>query len=315
MRDDAGGDTMTTVAVTGASGFVGRQVVRWLRRGNDCRIVACGRNAAALRELGVEYVAEDVGSGRKDFFDLLGRPDRLIHLAWSGLPAYHDPSHVEENLVVSCRFLRNMIASGLRSLTVAGTCYEYGMQTGCLAEDAQPAPTTCYAVAKDALRIFLESLKRWDARHPFQFIWARMFFLYGEGQRPAALIPQVDRALASGREFFDMSGGEQLRDFLRVEEAGRFLAAVAMQDRFEGIVNICSGSPISVRRLVEERIALHGGRMRLNLGVMPYTDYEPMAYWGDAGRLRSILEKSALFLPKHADGNPRGLALAAGGRG
>jgi dTDP-6-deoxy-L-talose 4-dehydrogenase (NAD+) len=292
---------MTTVAVTGASGFVGRHAVRHLSRGGMCRVIACGRNVEQLRRLGVAYVAEDLKVGRNDCYDLLGRPDRLIHLAWEGLPGYHDPLHLEENLLTSCRFLKNMIAGGLRSLTVAGTCYEYGMATGCLAEDAAPAPTTCYAVAKNALRVFLEALKK---RHPFRLIWTRLFFLYGEGQHASALIPQVDRALAAGQESFDMSGGEQLRDYLPVEKASRILAMIAMQDRYDGIVNICSGKPVSVRRLVEDRIALHGGAMRLNLGVLPYPEYEPMAFWGDAGRLRKIVEESAFADVPHPHDRP-----------
>ena len=169
---------------------------------------------------------------------------------------------------MSCRFLKNMIAGGLRSLTVAGTCYEYGLASGCLAEDAAPAPTTCYAVAKNALRVFLEALKK---RYPFQLTWCRLFFLYGEGQHPKALIPQVDRALAAGQESFDMSGGEQLRDYLPVEEASRILALIAMQDRHDGIVNICSGTAGvgaavggRAHRPMRRRHAAQSGRLALS---------------------------------------------------
>ena len=109
-----------------------------------------------------------------------------------------------------------------------------------------------------------------------------------------------------------MSGGEQLRDYLPVEEASRLLAMIAMQDRYEGIVNICSGKPVSVRRLVEERIALHGGAMRLNLGALPYPEYEPMAYWGDAARLRKIVEESGLADAPSLEEPPSGTCLRTG---
>jgi dTDP-6-deoxy-L-talose 4-dehydrogenase (NAD+) len=279
---------MRTVAVTGASGFVGRHVVRWLARRKDCRVVASGRNGDALARLGVPYVVLDLETCREDCYDALGRPETLIHLAWGGLPRYNDPAHLERHLAASRRFLARMIGNGLGSLTVAGTCYEYGLQEGCLAETVPPRPTTSYAAAKNALRISLEEMKE---RHPFRLIWARLFFLHGEGQNPRALLPQLDRAIARGDESFDMSGGEQLRDYLTAEDASRMLVSLAMQQRHEGICNICSGAPISVRRLAEEHIARRGRAIRLNLGVLPYPDYEPMAYWGDPARLRRILEE------------------------
>lgn len=278
---------MRGVAVTGASGFVGRHVVRWLSRGGDCRVMASGRNEDALRLLGVPYAVLDLETAGEGCYDHLGRPETLIHLAWDGLPRYDDASHVEKNLPVSCRFLSHMIKGGLRSLTVAGTCYEYGLQAGCLAETAVPQPTTCYATAKNLLRLFLEELER---HYPFRLTWARLFFLYGEGQNPKALIPQLDRAIAQNEECFDMSGGEQLRDYLPVEDASRMLAALAMQEGSRGVCNICSGEPMSVRRLAEEHVARQGRAIRLNLGVLPYPVYEPMAYWGDAGRLRRMLD-------------------------
>jgi len=48
-----------------------------------------------------------------------------------------------------------------------------------------------------------------------------------------------------------MSGGEQLRDYLSVEEAARYLVSLALNKGDNGIVNICSGKPISIRRMVE----------------------------------------------------------------
>ena len=271
-----------TIAVTGATGFIGRNVVDFLKGVPDCRVVAAGRDERRLRRLNVEYAVCDINDGAPDCFDLLGRPDTLIHLAWDGLDNYRSSVHIERNLMSGYNFLKDMIGGGLSNLVVAGTCYEYGLQSGCLNEDAPPAPTIPYAIAKDALRRFIGTLGR---DHAFRFCWARFFFLHGEGQNPGSLIPRLDAAIASGAESFDMSGGEQLRDYLPVEQAARLLAKVALQKEHEGIFNICSGRPISVRRLVEERIAQKKGKIRLNLGVLPYPDYEPMAYWGDAGRL------------------------------
>ena len=58
-----------------------------------------------------------------------------------------------------------------------------------------------------------------------------------------------------------------------------------------GIVNVCSGAPRSVRSLVEGWLAEAGRPLELELGHYPYPDYEPMAFWGRAERLRSFLEQ------------------------
>jgi dTDP-6-deoxy-L-talose 4-dehydrogenase (NAD+) len=285
---------MTTIAVTGATGFIGRHVVSCLKAAGAGRIVASGRDRERLGQLGVDHVVYDTDSEEREPFRLFGNPDVLIHLAWQGLPNYHALFHLEDNLMSNYRFLKRMIEGGLSRLTVAGTCYEYGLQSGSLSEAASPAPVTSYAVAKDALRRFLERLVQHRA---VRLSWARFFFLYGDGQHEKALIPQLEKAIAAGADSFPMSGGEQLRDYLPVEEAARLLAAVALQDGVDGIFNVCSGKPVSVRRLVEERVAARESSIRLDLGALPYPDYEPMAYWGDRTKLDAALSSCCPSFP------------------
>jgi dTDP-6-deoxy-L-talose 4-dehydrogenase (NAD+) len=277
---------MRTVAVTGASGFIGRHVVNFLRTVPGYRVVATGRDEARLKSLDVEYVVLDLANENCDCFALLGQPEILIHLAWGGLPRYRDLFHIEQNLMASYRFITAMVSNGVSAVTVAGTCYEYGLQSGCLNEAMQTQPTTCYAIAKDSLRQFLEQMRQ---QYPFRLCWGRLFFSHGAGQNHTSLFPQLDHAIASGAESFDMSGGEQLRDYLRVEDAAVMLAKVALQNTVDGIFNICSGVPVSVRRLAEERIASMNSHIRLNLGAFPYPEHEPMAYWGDPSRARQAM--------------------------
>jgi dTDP-6-deoxy-L-talose 4-dehydrogenase (NAD+) len=89
-----------------------------------------------------------------------------------------------------------------------------------------------------------------------------------------------------------MSGGEQLRDYLPVVEVARLLVSLALNGRDNGIINICSGEPISVRRLVESWIAANGWSIELNLGHYPYPTFEPMAFWGDRRKLAACIEES-----------------------
>ncbi len=274
------------VAVTGASGFVGRAVLAALsHRGVDA--VGCAyRRTEAISRQGYRAVVVDVHDAPADAYDRLGRPDVLIHLAWAGLPNYRSLHHIESELPAQYRFLRGLIGAGLRSLVVSGTCLEYGLQSGPLSEEVPTRPESPYGFAKDALRRQLEFLK---TAKPFALTWARLFYLHGDGQPSTSLLPQLRAAVAAGESVFKMSGGEQLRDYLPVDEAARILVALALAGCDAGAVNVCSGAPISVRRLVETWIRDNGWTISLNLGHFPYPDFEPIAFWGERRKLDVIL--------------------------
>jgi dTDP-6-deoxy-L-talose 4-dehydrogenase (NAD+) len=272
------------IAVTGATGFIGRHVLTELAR-QGVEVTALARHGTALP--GARVVQLDIHTAPSDAFELIGRPDALIHLAWGGLPDYRSLHHFEQELPAHYRFLKNMVASGLKNLVVVGTCFEYGKQSGQLGEELETHPSNPYGYAKDSLRRQLEYLR---AAHPFNLTWARLFYLYGEGQAESSLLPLLSKAVARGELSFDMSGGEQLRDYLPVAEVARSLVALALKQADPGVVNICSGQPISVRKLVEGWIAENGWTIGLNLGRYPYPDYEPMAFWGDRRKLNALLE-------------------------
>ncbi len=210
----------------------------------------------------------------------------LIHLAWDGLPNYRSLHHFEQELPAQYRFLKAMLQGGLNNLLVTGTCFEYGMQSGPLTETLETRPNNSYGFAKDTLRRQLDLLQR---EIPFNLSWARIFYLYGEGQAATSLLPLLKRAVEHHEKFFKMSGGEQLRDFQSVTDTAKDIVALAMTANNSGVVNVCSGKPISVRRLVERWIRESGWSIELSLGEYPYPDYEPMAFWGSREKLNRCL--------------------------
>ena len=236
------------IAVTGASGFIGRYVLAELIR-LQAEVIAVSRDVASLASLDadIRVVEMDIAFPGEDCFDRLGRPDVLIHLAWDGLPNYKSLHHFETELPRQYHFLKTMIEAGLSSLLATGTCFEYGMQFGPLSEGMVTLPVNPYGLAKDVLRRQLEFLR---AVKPYNLTWARLFYLYGEGQAKSSLYMQIKEAMLRGERVFKMSGGEQLRDYLPVSDAAQRIVALAMRRCDAGKVNICSGKPISVRKLV-----------------------------------------------------------------
>jgi dTDP-6-deoxy-L-talose 4-dehydrogenase (NAD+) len=275
------------VAVTGSTGFIGRHLVAELaRHGHALTLLARPTSVVPAEWAQHKVLRQDLLAAPAHAYELLGQPDVLVHLAWGGLPNYKALHHFEHELPLHYRFLKELVGSGLKHVLAVGTCFEYGMQSGALSEDMAAVPTNPYGFAKDALRRHLAYLQ---STQPFALTWARLFYMHGAGQSESSLLPKLRAAVARGDSTFPMSGGEQLRDYLPVTQVAALLAALAATGRDDGIVNVCSGQPMSVRRLVEGWIADNHWNITPELGRFPYPDYEPMAFWGDRSKLDRCL--------------------------
>lgn len=281
---------MQKVLVTGATGFIGNYVVEELLQRNHTVITSSANEAGARQKswfakttyipLDLEYL-----NTAENYFDFLGKPDVLIHLTWEGLPNYKDSFHIEKNLPRHKVFLENIISNGLQNVNITGTCFEYGMQEGKLKEDMPSSPDNPYAIAKNNLRVYIESLK---SRFFFACKWIRLFYMFGKGQSAKSLLSQLQQALDNKEEIFNMSEGDQTRDFLPVEKVAKYIVDIAVQSEVTGVINCCSGIPVTVKQLVQEYLKETNQSIKLNLGYYPYPDYEPMHFWGDNTKLKTI---------------------------
>lgn len=265
------------VIVSGATGFVGQHLVPLLLNSNY-QVVATARELDKAKQFDwfnyVHFIPLDFhkNSPQINIEDGAG----LIHLAWQGLPNYKSLFHFEENLPFNYKFVKSLVLSGVRQVLITGTCAEYGFQSGPIASTATPLPNNPYAVAKNCLRQQLDFLSQ---EHPFRLQWARLFYMYGRGQNTKSMLSQLDVAIENNEAIYNMSGGEQLRDYLSIQEVSQQLFDLFDSER-TGTYNICSGNPVSVRRLAEQRVRERKANIKLNLGHYPYPDYEPMAFWG-----------------------------------
>ena len=283
---------MKKFLVTGATGFVGNYVIEELLK-NNVTVIATSTNIEKAQQFAwfskVVFIPFNLETydAHLNYFQYFNNPDSMIHLAWEGLPNYKSDFHLVTNLPRHSAFLENLISNGLKDITVTGTCFEYGMQEGCLSEDMQPLPDNPYAVAKDELRKRIESLQK---IYNFSFKWARLFYMYGKGQNPKSILSQLEAALKNGETVFNMSGGEQIRDYLPIEKVAENIVKISMQHNINGIINCCSGNPIKIKDFVAEYLLSVNKKINLNLGYYPYPDYEPMRFWGDNSKLKLIAD-------------------------
>ena len=283
---------MKKVLVTGATGFVGNYVVKKLLEENY-EVTATSLNETKAKNAEwfkhVTYIPFNLNElcKEKNYYSFFKQPDLLIHLAWEGLPNYKSDFHIKINLPNHCNFLENLISNGLSDISVTGTCLEYGLLQGCLNEKLFVSPSNPYGIAKYKLYEFLAGLQK---NYSFNLKWIRLFYIYGEGQNPNSLFSQLDRALANKEKIFNMSGGEQVRDYLPVLKVAEYILKIAVQKKVTGIINCCSGKPVKLKDFAEGYLRQKNERIQFNLGYYSYTDYEPMRFWGDDTKLKTILD-------------------------
>lgn len=272
---------MKTILLTGASGFVGRQVGKALQsRGHRLRLALRpgGLSRSGLSPQGIDVVDtydlfdEDAGW----WADQLAGVDTVIHAAWYVEPGKYLDSPINVDCVIgSLALAEGAMQAGVRQFIGVGTCFEYRLPNAEITETSELGPVTLYAAAKLALYRMLE---RRLAENGTDFTWARLFYLFGDGEHPARLFPTLHRKLAAGEPML-LSSGDKVRDFLDVAEAGRLIAMLA-ETRQTGIANVCSGRPVTIRQVAEEIANIYGRRDLLEFGTATVHPRDPEAVAG-----------------------------------
>ncbi len=272
------------ILLTGATGFVGRQVLRALTaRGCAVRLVVRdGTQERVTRSAAIEQVIStpDMWSENVAWWSRVCRDvDTVVHVAWYAEPGQYLRSPINrECLAGTLRLAQGATEARIRRFVGIGTCFEYDLDAGRLTVATPLKPSTPYAQAKaDAFR----ALARMLPAEGIAFAWCRLFYLYGEGEDGRRLVPYLRARLAAG-EPAELSSGTQVRDYLDVADAGRMIAEVALGGA-QGPVNICSAMPVSVREMAERIADEYGRRDLLRFGARPDNLVDPPCVVGVRG--------------------------------
>lgn len=273
------------IIVTGATGFIGSYVIEeLLRRNFEVYVTARDVEKAKSHKWYSKVVFHPYSIGDqmsildKNFF---AKGQILIHLAWDGLPDFKSEAHTQTYLPKHLYFLKTLHHLGVKRMLITGTCLEYGLQEGELYEETPTLPITSYGIAKNELRLSLEQLD-------IELVWARLFYMYGKGQNAKSILMQLQKALDENEKQFNMSLGEQERDYLPVEKVAEFLVHLALHPDARGVFNCSSGKPIKIIDLVQNYLSAKNAEIFLNLGYYNYPDYEPFKFWGSNKKILQL---------------------------
>ena len=272
------------VAVTGAGGYIGRHVVEaLLSQGHE--VVAVDFVHEGIDE---RAAIADVNlfSGEADMYDQLGRPDSVIHLAWKDGFVHNSNAHMDY-LSSHYIFLRNLVDAGCKNISVMGTMHEIGFYEGKIDENTPCNPLSQYGIAKNALR---QALLTYTKDKDVNIFWLRAYYILGDDSKNNSIFAKILAAVDEGKKEFPFTTGKNQYDFIQVDELAEQIAKASTQTEYTGIINVCSGKPVSLGERVEQFIKDNQLDITLKYGVFPERPYDSKIEYGDSTIIEKIMK-------------------------
>ena len=284
------------VLITGASGFVGSHVARLLVA-EGCEVYALVRESS--NQWRIQDILPSLHLWQSDLlaFENVNtylqeiKPELCIHLAWYAVPGkYLNSQENLDSIQASINLLSQLAELGCKRFVGIGTCFEYDLSLGYLSESSLTKPITLYAATKVALSTILQQFAQITE---MEIAWIRLFYQYGPMEDERRLIPSVISSLLRD-EVVKTTKGEQIRDFLHIEDVASAIWAVA-KSNVSGVVNVGSGQPVTVGQIALELGNLLGKPDLIHLGALPYRPNDPMFICAN----NELLRKKTDWTPKY----------------
>lgn len=275
---------MYKVLITGITGFLGSQVAEKLVNEN-IYVIGLKRPLSNLWRCSdflhkIDWV--DINDGYQDII-IKKKPDVIIHSAWIGVEAKDRDDW--EMQAKNIQFLMELLGLArevkLKQFLFFGSQAEYGNINGTVKEDKLPTSTNAYGSIKLAC---YEIFKTFSETHNIEWIWLRLFSLFGEKEDKNWLIPSMIQKMKSETEM-NFTKGEQKYAYLYVKDFSQIIFKIISQRVPSGIYNISSDEVRSLKSIIEEVRDIVNPQFILNFGALPYRENQSMHIEGDMSKL------------------------------
>lgn len=274
------------VLITGANGYIGKHVTRkCLEHGYD--VLALDINNSNIQDLGIKFIKGSFLDDNiyKNIYDF--NPEIVIHLAWVDGFNHNSSRHLED-LGGHISFLSNLIDHGTKKICALGTMHEIGYYEGKVDENTPCNPRSNYGVAKNVLR---QALIEKQKTSNFNLYWLRGFYLTGDDENNHSIFSKMLMAEKEGKKEFPLNSGKNQYDFIDIDLFSEMIVKTISQDEYSGIINICSGKPVSLKEKIEEFKVQNHLSLIFKYGEFPDRPYDSPIIYGDNNIITSIMKK------------------------
>ncbi|MGP8321440.1 MAG: NAD-dependent epimerase/dehydratase family protein [Methanosarcinaceae archaeon] len=284
------------VFLTGATGFVGSHLLKRLIK-EGCEVHISVRKSSSLWR--IEDVVDNCICHTIDLTDFDGvkslikkiEPEVIFHLAAYGVD--YRQQNIYQSVNININATVNLFESFLENkgfrFVHTGTSLEYGHENKPLSEGDLLNPASVYGITKFASVQLLLFMSK-QAQHG-NLVILRPFGIFGELEGGHKFFPQVIDKLSRGLPV-QMTGGEQVRDYLYVDDlidAYIMAAAVPLKNVVE-IINIGSGNGIPLKEIALNMAKqLDVSENLLQFGALPYRSDEIMYSVADIEKAKNVL--------------------------
>ncbi len=278
------------VLVTGAGGFLGSHLARSLAESGAIVFAGAHRESPLLSELGCHVLIGNMSDEEESRKIIAESKPEIIFNAASLVNTTRDFAVLDEVIAgtygIAHNMLRASVSCGVGSFIQFGSIDEYGFGPTPFKESQREEPYSPYSLGKT---MATHEALAYGRSHPMKIAVVRPAATFGPGQGSKMLIPNVIAAAMRGEDF-DMNPGEQLRDFIFVDDLIDGVLAVGASEKSSGgIFNLGSNVKTMVKDVVNMINGAMGNPITINFGAQEYRKPDFMEFWMDSSKAEKIL--------------------------